>query len=276
MATYVNIKRFLICLALLTGLGSFLGCAVNPATGKNDLILISDASERSMGERSAPDFEKEFEGRHPNIHLQGYIHQIGSELAKASDRTIPHQFVLLNSEIPNAFALPGGKIYITAGMMRAVENEMQLAAVLAHEIAHIAARHNIKALQRQMGASVLVNIVSRLENVDTSGQMVAELVTNLTYLRYSRKDEHEADLLGANYLIKAGMDPWGMIEMLQVLERLSPSESQGGITLFRTHPLTSDRIKQAEKVVLSEFGPAYANRSSDRNTQFHSMKKLLN
>jgi predicted Zn-dependent protease len=275
MVLYENIKRFVICLLLLTGLGSFIGCVANPATGENDLILISDSAERSIGERSAPDFEKEFGGRHGDIHLQSYIYQLGSSLAKVSDRDIGYQFVLLNSNIPNAFALPGGKIYVTAGMMRAMENEMQLSAVLAHEIAHVAARHNVKALQRQMGASVLVNVSSRLANNDTTAQTVAELVTNLTYLRYSRKDEHEADLLGANYMIKAGLDPWGIIEMLKVLERMSPSESGGAITLFRTHPLTTERIGQAERHVLSEFGPPFANRSSDRNANFHSMLKLL-
>jgi predicted Zn-dependent protease len=236
--------------------------------------LLTDTDERAIGERTAPDFEKEFGGRHPDIHLQGYLHQLGTALAQGSDRDIPHQFVLLNSTNPNSFSLPGGKIYVTAGMMRAVENEMQLSALLAHEIGHVAARHNVKILQSKMGVT-LTNISSKLANINTSAQTVAELVTNLTYLQYSPKDEVEADLLGANYMLAAGLDPWALVELLKVQSRLSPRGSEGAVTLSRTHPQSSDRIAQAEKHVQAIFGDPFANRSSDRNTKFQSMIKLL-
>lgn len=268
-------KRWGVLIVLL-GLGSLGGCVANPATGSNSLILISDATEQLIGQRSATAFETRLQGRVANEQLQSYIQQVGSKIAAASDRRIAHNFVVVDSPVPNSFALGGGHIYITAGMMRRLDNEAQLAAVLAHEVAHVAARHHLQALQRIMGTRVL-DIEKQLTDEFWVPDMVDELVSNVTYVRYNSREESEADGLGAAYMIQAGYDPWGMIELLDVLEKTAAQQSENaGISVVRTHPVYTDRIRMAKRSVRAIFGPPIANRSSDRiTTPFLKMRALL-
>ena len=134
------------------------GCSTNPVTGQRELIFISPEQEIAMGNQAAPQFESEFGGKVPNAELQAYVQSVGGRVAQLSDRQMPYEFTLVSSQVPNAFALPGGKMFITAGLMGRMTNERQLAAVLGHEVGHVAARHNVKGMQRQIGASVLVQI----------------------------------------------------------------------------------------------------------------------
>ena len=187
------IRGGLIFLGLLFVGSVLVGCQANPATGKNNLILISESAQLAIGERCAADFEKTFQGRHPEASLQDYLQQIGGKLAGVSDRVLAYQFVLLKSDVPNAFVLPGGKVYLTAGMIRALENEAQLAALLAHEIGHAAARHSVLALQRQIGALDFMHLAEKLAEDPPSEPAVARMANHLAALRYSYQDEVEAD-----------------------------------------------------------------------------------
>ena len=139
--------RKLVTVGLLFVVVSAVGCTRNPVTGKTELSLISTEQEVALGLQSAPQFEDEFGGKLGNSQLQGYVAAVGAKLAAVSDRQdVTYEYSLLSSEIPNGFALPGGKIYVTAGLVVQMSNERQLAAVLAHETVHVAALDSVNGL----------------------------------------------------------------------------------------------------------------------------------
>ena len=264
---------------LLTGCLLVGGCSVNPATGKKQLILISQGQEIAMGQEAAPQFEKESGGKVPSERLQAYVQMVGGKIAAVSDRKMPYEYILVASDTPNAFALPGGKIFITAGLMIRMTNERQLAAVLGHETGHVAAKHNISNIQRQMGAAVLVDIAAGVagSNRAEAAKAVTKTVTAMGNLKYSRDDEHEADKIGIRYITAAGYSPWGAVELLNVLKGLSESEPGSLTEMFQTHPVTSKRIARAKEIIQGD--PQYSRFSSSmpdpKADHFAKMHKLL-
>lgn len=255
------------------------GCSTNPVTGKRELVLISRAQEIRMGREAAPDFEKQFGGRVPNEQLQQYVTMIGRKVSAQSDRAMPYEFLLVASDVPNAFALPGGKIFVSAGLVRRMTDERQLAAVLGHETGHVAAKHNVHAMQRQMGAAVLVDVAGALAGRDQAqaAKAAAKVVASIANLRYSRDDEYMADALGITYMTRAGYNPWGMVEMLTVLYNLNRSEPGSLGEMFQTHPLTSKRIDRARAIIrgnkqYQRFSPDALNSGKAR---FLKMRALL-
>ncbi len=272
--------KTLKCLAII-GLGTLLlasiGCSTNPVTGKDELILISPEQEIAMGVEAGPEFEKEFGGKVANQQVQQYVQKIGKTLAAASDREMPYEYTALNSDIPNAFALPGGKIYITSGLLKAMQNERELAGVLGHETAHVAAKHNVKNLQRQMTTSVLVNVAGSVIG-GTAGQAAeagAKIASSMVNLSYSRGDEYEADLVGIRYMEKAGYNPYGMVEMLTTLMNLNEKQPGSFTEFFHTHPLTTKRIDEARQYVEDEYGK-YSSKTPDPNqADFLEIRSML-
>jgi predicted Zn-dependent protease len=276
----MNGKRMLVWTGVLCLSVGLAGCAINPATGERQLRLISTAEEIAIGQEAAPQFEKEFDGKVPSETLQGYVRRVGAAVARASDRKeVPYEYALLASDVPNAFALPGGKVYVTAGLMRRMTNERQLAAVLGHETGHVAALHNVSALQRQMGASLLAEIAGAVLGgaKGEAAKAGAKVVAGMVNLRYSRGDEYQADMLGIRYMTEAGYSPWGMVELLARLQELSGSEPGSLGEMFQTHPLTSKRIEQARQEILSkpEYRKHSASASDPKAGQFMKMRKML-
>jgi len=270
----------LLLLGALVGLSALAGCATNPVTGKRELVLISEAQEIAMGEEAAPEFEKEFGGKVPDADLQQYVQSVGMRMAEVSDRPMPYTYTLVGSDVPNAFALPGGSIFITAGLMSQMTNERQLAAVLGHETGHVAARHSVQQMQKQMGAQLLVEIASRATGAETAGTAadVAKIVSTVALMKYSRDDEYQADELGVKYAAKAGYNPWGMVELLTLLDAMQEAEPSRFQEMFQTHPLSSKRIERARLMLLQD--PAYEGRYSpaaaDPNAQrFEQMRQVL-
>ena len=262
----------------LLALPALVGCSMNPVTGRRELIFISGDQEIALGREAAPKFEQEFGGRVPNDQLQRYVQSVGAKLAAASDRPMPYSYTLLKSDVPNAFALPGGPIFITAGLMRRMTNERQLAAVLGHETAHVAAKHSVNQMQKQMGAQLLVEIAGRLGGPD-KGQTaadVAKIASTMALLRYSRNDEYEADVVGIRYAARAKYNPWGMVELLNVLKNLADSEPGTFGEMFQTHPLSSKRIQEAEQALkdgaYAQWSPTQRDPSEP---YFMRMRKLL-
>ena len=269
-----------LAVAGLLGTSVFVGgCSTNPVTGRRELSLISTSQEISMGAEAAPEFEKEFDGRVPNQELQSYVQAVGGRVAAVSDREMPYEFTLVQSKVPNAFALPGGKIFITAGLMSRMTNERQLAAVLGHETGHVAAKHNVNGLQRQMGAAVLVQIAGMILS-GTEGQAaqgVAKVVAGMATMKYGRDDEYQSDQLGIKYMSQAGYNPWGMVELLNVLKSLSDSEGSTLTEMFQTHPLTGKRISEAEDTIKDKDEyDRFSRKDTDPNEQrFRRMHALL-
>ncbi|MCK4601984.1 MAG: M48 family metalloprotease [Phycisphaerae bacterium] len=255
------------------------GCSRNPVTGEREFVFISPAQEIAIGNEAAPQFEDEFGGKVPNEALQAYVRSVGERVAAVSDRQMPYEYALLASNVPNAFALPGGKIYVTAGLMSRMAGERELAAVLGHETGHVAARHNVKQLQQSVGWSVLIRVAGYAAGEDKreAAETIAKVVAGMTQLKYSRGDEYEADETGIKYMAEAGYNPWGMVELLTSLKNLSDSEPGTFGEMFQTHPLTSKRIDKAREIIEDEdkyedFSPTSPDPRAGR---FLEMRALL-
>jgi len=264
---------------VVSGLFLAPGCATNPITGKRELSLISEEDEIRIGTEAAPQFEKEFGGAVPDATLQNYVKRVGASLAEVSHREMPYEYTLVASEIPNAFALPGGKIFLTSGLMARMTNERQLAAVLGHETAHVSAKHNVKGMQRQMGAQVLVAIAQKIVSPDSAAAAgaAAQVVTGMASLKYSRNDEYEADHYGAIYMERAGYNPWGMVELQDILLKMSGDGGGTFTEMFQTHPLPANRIVKVGEFIESDSRlEEYSKNSPDRNAGvFLSMRARL-
>jgi predicted Zn-dependent protease len=251
------------------------GCTTNPATGKSEFIVIPESQEIAMGREAAPQFEKEFGGRVPNEVLQSYVQGIGQRIAGVADRKMEYDYTLVSSNVPNAFALPGGQIFITAGLMSRMDNERQLAAVLGHETGHVCALHNVKGMQRQMGTAVLVEVAGHVVGGGDTTKDAAKIVGTMVNLRYSRGDEYQADMLGIRYMTRAGYNPWGMVGLLDVLYSLSESEPGSLAELFQTHPVTSKRIAEAKEIIAAEHPKARQDQPDPQAARFVKMRALL-
>jgi predicted Zn-dependent protease len=260
-----------VCLCLLGG------CSINPVTGQKELILIPESQEIAMGVSAAPELEKEFGGKVADAQVQSYVQGLGAKLATISDRPeMPWEFALVSSKVPNAFALPGGKVFVTAGLFRSLTNERQLAAVLGHEIGHVCAKHNVKGMQRQMGASVLAELAGKVGGEQAeAAKAAASVAASMVVLKYSRDDEYQADSLGIKYMAKAGYNPYGMVETLEFLQTLgSKDESKFG-EMFQTHPLSSERVKEAKATVSSGYPQASPGQGDPRVATFMAMRNRL-
>ena len=258
--------------AVLVGAAVLGGCSENPATGERQLRLISDQQEIAMGSEAAPEFEQEFMGVVPDAQVQTYVNQVGQRVAAQSEREMPYEFKLLRSDLPNAFALPGGKIYITDGLLQIMGTERELAAVLGHEVGHVAAAHNVQGMQRQMGTSVLAEIAAAAVGgrAGEAAKVATQVTAGMVNLKYSRGDENQADQLGIRYLAKAGYNPWGMVEMLNSLAEASGGGGGGGTlaSMFSTHPLTEDRIEKTQETVQREYPQAQRGAAQPNNEAF--------
>jgi predicted Zn-dependent protease len=226
-------------LLLLTTTVLLGGCGSLP-------LMISEEQEIALGEEAAPQFEADLGGRVQNEQIQMYVQEVGMRAALASGREVPWEFTVVYSDVPNAMALPGGKIFLTAGLMQRMTNERQLAAVLSHEVAHVAQRHNVKFIQEQLGWAVLAEIIGA---VDGTAGAAAQIATTMLTLRYSRENEYEADAYGIEYMAKVGYNPYGMVELLTVLLELHETEPGRFEEMFQTHPLTSERIETALAII---------------------------
>jgi len=260
----------LTCIGLLFVI---VGCAVNPVTGKRQMALVSESQEIQLGADAVPEFEKEFGGKVPNEQLQQYVTELGMALAAISDRPkLPWSFAVLNSDVPNAFALPGGKIFVTAGLMTSLTNERQLTSVLGHEIGHVCAKHSVQGMQRAMGAEAFAALFAQASGNESYGS-AAKVAGQMVVLKYGRDDEYQADALGIKYMEKAGYNPWGMVETLQFLMTLG--EEGGRLQeLFQTHPLSSERVKKSQENVAKHYATYQADTPDANQTRFRQMQAL--
>jgi len=266
-------KLLLVSLVLVVAVSA--GCSINPVSGERQLILIPESQEIAMGQQAAPGFVKEFEGEVPDVTLQAYVEQVGQKVAAVSDRPkLPYKYRLVKSKVPNAFALPGGEIFITAGLMSLMDDERELAAVLGHETGHCCAKHNVLGMQRQMGVSVLAEIASRATGQSAAGD-VAKVIGSVANLKYSRDDEYQADHLGIKYMAKAGYNPWGMIELLTILLNMSESEPGTLEEMFQTHPLSSKRIAEAKATIEKDYASHRQTTPDPNKARFMAMKARL-
>jgi predicted Zn-dependent protease len=232
-----------------------LACVRNPATGGRQFSLISEGQEISMGQEAAKQV-KETMPAYPDDKLQAYVSGVGMRLAKASERpNLPWSFIVLDDTAVNAFALPGGPIFITRGILSYMTSEAELASVLGHEIGHVTARHSAEQVSKQELAQVGLGVASVLSPTAAALGQVAGAGLQLLFLKYGRDDERQADQLGFRYMHKQGYDPRQMAEMFKTLDRYSAQQGGGGTpSWLQTHPDPGDRVKVAEQRVAALGG----------------------
>jgi predicted Zn-dependent protease len=230
------------------GLGAAVlaGCATNPATGERELSLIGEQQEISMGREADQDVQATI-GVYDDPALQAYVEGVGNRLAAASERPdLPWSFRVADDPAVNAFALPGGFIYVTRGLLATMNSEAELAAVLGHEIGHVTARHAVNRISRAQLAGLGLGIGMILSPELAQFGDLASLGLNLLFLKYSRDDERESDVLGLRYVRVAGYDPGAMVDVFAQLERASGlSESQRVPDWLATHPAPEERGQRA-------------------------------
>jgi predicted Zn-dependent protease len=223
-------------------------CAVNPVSGRPELTLVSTEKERKIGEGEAKKVEEQM-GLVDDARLNGYLDALGQRLAKESPRqNITYQFHVVDMAEPNAFALPGGYVYVTRGLLVLVNNEDELAGVVGHEIAHVAARHTVQKISKQGPVAAVFGIVSGVTGwIPIVGNVVGgvgDLAQSLMFAPYDRSQETEADRVGQDIAAKAGWDPTGLPIFLTTLGREVDLTTKGGHkpSFFDSHPATPDRV----------------------------------
>ncbi|MDH3402296.1 MAG: M48 family metalloprotease [Acidobacteriota bacterium] len=213
------------------------GCSVNPATGKQQLNLISESQEVAMGREADPGIVAQM-GLYPDQALQAYVQALGSGLAAKSERPhLPWTFRVLDDPLVNAFALPGGFVYVTRGIMAHLESEAELVGILGHEIGHVTARHSVNQLSKQQLAGLGIGIGMIVSPRMAQLGDLAQTGMGLLFLKYSRDDERQADGLGLRYVLRGNYDPREIPNVFGVLQRVSQASGGGRApSWMATHP----------------------------------------
>lgn len=246
----------LIRLSTLAAAAALANCAVNPVTGNQNFVLMTESQEISIGRREDANVRKQF-GVYDDPALQQYVSEIGERLAKSSHRPgLQYRFLVVDSQEINAFALPGGYIYITRGIIAYFNSEAELAGVLGHELGHVTARHSVQQISTTQAANIGVNILGIFvpQARGTLGSNVINILGGALLSGYGREHELEADRLGAEYLARTGYDPQAMIKVVGVLKnqelfdaevaKAEGREPRAYHGLFASHPDNDTRLQQ--------------------------------
>lgn len=249
-----NFANLLILFILTISLLCY--CATTGPGGKKSLILISTSQEVSIGK----EFASEVDSTNPvsgDSVIIAYVDEVGQKIARISDRAdLTYHFSVIDTPVVNAFACPGGFIYVYTGLLKTMDNEAQLAGVLAHEISHVVARHGVKRLQQILGLQVLLSIALG-ESSELTQQAVGTGIGVLLQ-GYSRDNEFDADEYGTLYMQKGGYNPEGMVQLLEKLQEMSKHDPGFFEKIMATHPPTKDRIQRVQRQIQG-FDPSAKN-----------------
>jgi predicted Zn-dependent protease len=232
-------------------------CARNPVTGKRQLALVSERQEVELGQQARKEIIAAL-GLYPDPALQAYVDEVGQKLARSSERpTLPWSFEVLDDAAINAFALPGGPVFITRGLLTHLNSEAELAAVLGHEVGHITARHAVNLISKQQLAQVGLGVGTLLlpERLRGLGQ-VAGAGAGLLFLRYGRDAERQSDALAWDYALRHGYDVREMRDVFTTLARASEESGAGRVPQWlATHPEPAARVQAIEQRLREEPPP---------------------
>lgn len=250
----MRVLRSILLVTLLGAVSALGGCATNPVTGEPDFVLMTEAEERRLGASYHKEILKQY-SVHEDRELQQYVDRIGQRLARVGHRPgLGYQFTVLNDDSVNAFALPGGYIYVTRGILAYFDSEAELAGVLGHELGHVTARHSV----RQYSTATATGILGSILLIESgAGQAAGDLfnVLHTAAMRgYGREHELESDRLGAEYLARAGYDSQQMLEVVRILKdqelyEIHRAEEEGREPrvyhgVFSTHPDNDARLQE--------------------------------
>ena len=260
-------KALLAIIAILGAAMVVPGCATNPVSGQSELVLMSKEEELALGRQLSKTLPEQYGGIYNDPVLAAYVTAIGEKIAAISHRPeLIYHFTILDSPVVNAFALPGGYVYITRGMLAYLNSESELAGVLGHEIGHVTARHGVGQHTRSTLLSLLAEVAVLATNAGSGWRDAAGLVNTAIVRGYGRQAELEADRLGAQYIARVGYRPQKMLDLLAVLKAQEEYEKQRAKEedrapvvyhgVFSTHPKNEERLQEivheSEKLTSAE------------------------
>jgi predicted Zn-dependent protease len=262
----------LLALSLVAG----SSCATNPVTGKREFNLMSESQEIALGQEMDPQVRREL-GEYRNAELQRYVSDVASQLARHSERpNLPWAFAIVDSPVVNAFALPGGYVYVTRGLLAHLNDEAELAGVLGHEIGHVTARHAAQQYSKATGAQIGLTLGSIFFPEARPATEAAGVGLSLLFLKYGRDAELEADRLGATYAAANEWNPEGVRDLLSTLGRLGEERGKRGVPGYLlTHPEPEVRVAQIGDTI-AKLEASYPNAQRvDRDDYLRRIDGLL-
>ena len=238
----------------------FTNVSENPITGEKQRVQLSPQQEIVIGRQSAPKMAAQHGDLYPDRALQDYVDNVGNQVvqnSEAGDSAYPFEFHLLRDpQTVNAFALPGGQIFITAALLGRLNSEAQLAGVLGHEVGHVVGRHGAEHLAKQQLGSALVNAVGIAASDDPrnarQAAILAQAVNQMVNLKYGREDELESDFLGLQFMTAAGYSPVGLVELMEILNT-ARGGAEGQPEFLSTHPNPANRVEKLVSSIEQEY-----------------------
>ena len=278
-------RKFLWCLSMSTA-GLMAGCAANPVTGKKQLMLVSREQEIQIDRQYSPmQFSSDY-GTAQDMKLNAYVNSVGQAMTPKTHRPdMPYSFQVVNATYVNAYAFPGGTIACTRGIMLALENEAELAALLGHELGHVNARHSAEQMSKNMVTQTVVGGLTVLAG--TQGAAAAQIASQLGSMgagallaSYSRDNEREADSLGMRYMVGSGYGPQGMVGLMDVLRSMSKHKPSSIDLMFATHPMSDERYQTAVDTVGKKYAdardlPLYRERYMDNTVKLRQQRQAI-
>lgn len=268
---------------LVLGVAMLGGCVKNAATGKSIFTMGMPASQQiALGAQAAPEFTKQYGGPVKDAQACAYVTDVGRRLAaqtEGGNPDLPWEFTFLDSDVVNAFALPGGKVFFTRGLASRLTSEAQMAGVIGHEVGHVTAEHGAQriaqttALQTGIGVAAVIVDASGNEKVRQGAALgipALQVGGQLVVLRYGRAEELEADSLGMRYMTRLGYNPAAQGEVMQVLKSLSAG-GQKQPEILSTHPEPDRRIEQVNALLKGEYAHTQGNAQfQDRKDEYRA------
>lgn len=244
-----------VVIGIISLISYFSSSEYNPVTGEKQHISISKDQEIALGLQAVPEMVQQFGGLFPDQSLQDLVDKIGSDIVnKSAAKSTDWQFefhLLADQQTVNAFALPGGQVFITYALLSRLESNGQLAGVLGHEIGHVIARHSAQRMAKQNLTQGLINAVL-VGSESYSTAQTAAVIGQMINMSYGREDELESDDLGVRFMSEAGYDPRGMIRVMEILAEASGG-GQRQPEFFSTHPNPENRIQKIEHAIQKTF-----------------------
>ena len=243
-----------VVVALFAVITYFGRSSLNPITGETQRVAMSPEQEIALGLKSAPEMAAQMGGLSKNMDARALVRRVGEELvAKSLASKSPYKFsfhVLADPRTINAFALPGGPVFITEGLLRQLKTEAELAGVLGHEIGHVIARHSSERLAKQQLTQGLLSALV-VGSGDYNAAQIGQLVGGMISMKYGREDELESDALGVRIAAEAGYDPRAMVRVMEVLAQASSGSKQP--EFFSTHPAPENRSARIQEAIQKQF-----------------------
>jgi len=279
-------RRDFLRLTALSSLGVITGCAVNPVTGDSQLMLVSRNQEIAIDRQNSPhQFSADY-GILQDRALNQYINRTGMSLASRTHRpNMPYSFRGVNAVYVNAYAFPGGSIACTRGILLALDNEAELAALLGHELGHVNARHTAQQMSKGMLVSAIVGGIAAYAGTGSSalGDLAAGLGNigaGALLAKYSRDNEREADALGMEYMVRGGYSPRGMVGLMDILRGMSKERPTALELMFATHPMSDERYRTVVNTADTQYRnakdlPLFRERYMDHTAGLRARKKAI-